>query len=225
MIIVKQKPLDELLEIVAPYKNILVVGCDGCTQPPRSLKEAETLAKLIEMSGKVKSEEIKCRPTSLIKQCCNTSVANLRAQLEGVDAMLSIACGVGVQTLNELYPELQTFPAQDTVFIGSEETRDGDGYERCLACGDCLLDETGGICPITRCAKSLLNGPCGGCVEGKCEVEAKVGEDKTVKNDCAWYLIYHRLKDLDKLDLFSKYRPPRDNGNQHPQVIEMMTRY
>ncbi|MDY6959529.1 MAG: methylenetetrahydrofolate reductase C-terminal domain-containing protein, partial [Halobacteriota archaeon] len=201
MIVVREKPLEKILETISPYKNILVVGCDGCTQPPRSLKEAETLAKLIEMSGKVKNEEINCKPTTLIKQCCNTSVGNLRTQLEGIDAILTLSCGIGVQTLTSMYPELQTFPAQDTVFNGYEETRDGNIFEMCLACGDCLLDETGGICPITRCAKSLLNGPCGGCVEGKCEVEAKIG-DETVKNDCAWYLIYHRLKDLDKLDLF-----------------------
>jgi len=225
MIVVKEKPLEEILEILGPYKNILVVGCDGCTQPPRSIKEAETLAKLIEMSGKVKGDEIKCKTATVVKQCCNTSVANLRTQIEGVDVMLSLACGAGVQVLNELYPELQTFPAQDTMFIGHEETRDGNSYEMCLACGECLLAETGGVCPITRCAKSLLNGPCGGCIEGKCEVEAKIGDDKTVKNDCAWYLIYHRLKDLDKLDLFKKYRPPRDNGNLHPQVNMMMKRY
>jgi len=225
MIVVREKPLEKILETLSPYKNILVVGCDGCTQPPRSLKEAETLAKLIEMSGKVKNEEINCKPTTLIKQCCNTSVANLRTQLEGYDAILTLSCGIGVQTLTSMYPELQTFPAQDTVFNGYEETRDGNIFEMCLACGDCLLDETGGICPITRCAKSLLNGPCGGCVEGKCEVEAKIGEDQTVKNDCAWYLIYHRLKDLDKLDLFKKYRPPRDNGNLHPQIIGTLERY
>lgn len=225
MIVVREKPLEEIIETTAPYKNILIVGCDGCTQPPRSIKEAETLGKLIEMGRKVKGDEVSCKPTTIIKQCCNTSVANLRGQLEGVDAMISMACGIGVQTLNELYPQIQTFPAQDTMFMGCEDTRDGNAYERCLACGECLLDETGGVCPITRCAKSLLNGPCGGCVEGKCEVEAKIDEDTTIKNDCAWYLIYNRLKDLDQLDLFRKYRPPRDNGNLHPQVIGALKKY
>ncbi|MHC1567602.1 MAG: methylenetetrahydrofolate reductase C-terminal domain-containing protein [Candidatus Syntropharchaeia archaeon] len=219
MIITKEKPLEEILDFISPHRRILVVGCDGCTQPPRGLKEAQTMAKLIEMNGKLNKKEIECRATTVVKQCCNTSVANLRTEMEGCDAMLSMACGVGVQVLNEVFPEIPTYPAQDTMFIGSEEIRQGPMYERCQACGECILDETGGICPVTRCAKGLLNGPCGGCVDGKCELPVKVG-DKTVQNDCAWYLIYHRLKELGKLDLFKKYRPPKDRSLAlHPRRL------
>ncbi|HEC56766.1 MAG TPA: hypothetical protein ENI32_02620 [Candidatus Syntrophoarchaeum butanivorans] len=208
MIITKEKPLEEIYGYISDCKNVLFVGCDGCTQPPRGLKEAETLAKLVEMKAKMEGKEIRCRFTTVVKQCCETSVGNLRTEMEGCDAMVSLACGVGVQIMNKVYPEVCTYPAQDTKFIGAEEIRQGPMYEMCLACGECILHETGGICPVTRCAKGLLNGPCGGCVDGKCELPMEVNGE-LVKNDCAWYLIYHRLKELGRLDLFRKYRPPK----------------
>jgi hypothetical protein len=208
MIITKEKPLDEIYDYISECKKVLFVGCDGCTQPPRGLKEAETLAKLIEMKSKMEDNPIECKATTLVKQCCETSVGNLRVQLEDCDAMVSLACGVGTQILNKVYPEIWTHPAQDTMFIGSEEIRQGPMYEMCLACGDCIIEETGGICPVARCAKGLLNGPCGGCFEGKCELPIEVNGEM-VKNDCAWYLIYHRLKELGRVDLFRKYRAPK----------------
>ena len=208
MIITKEKPMEEVYGSIADCKKVLFVGCDGCTQPPRGLKEAETLAKLVEMKSKMEGKPIECKFTTIVKQCCDESVGNLRVQIEDCDAMVSLACGIGVQVLNKVYPELWTRPAQNTMFMGSEEIRQGPMYEMCLACGDCILEETGGICPVTRCAKGLLNGPCGGCVEGKCELPMELNGE-LVKNDCAWYMIYNRAKELDRLDLFRKYRPPK----------------
>ncbi|GAI88242.1 unnamed protein product, partial [marine sediment metagenome] len=120
-------------------------------------------------------------------------------------AILVMACGVGVQTVGE-YSGKIVLPASDTLFIGKTE-RIGKFYDMCKACGECILDETGGVCPITRCPKGLLNGPCGGQVEGKCEV----GE---YENDCAWILIWKNLTEQDRLDLFMTFRPPRDNSKK-----------
>ncbi|MBA7697333.1 hypothetical protein ES703_105998 [subsurface metagenome] len=122
--------------------------------------------------------------------------------MDDIAAVLSLACGAGVQTIAELFPELPVFPAQNTHFIGAEEREGGILEERCVGCGDCLLAQTGGICPVTRCTKGLLNGACGGSKNGKCELNPE--------KDCTWILIYERLKEQGKLEFLKEFRPPRD---------------
>ena len=203
MIVTTQKPLDEVLDFISPYSNILIAGCDGCTQPPRGLREAETLSRLLEFGGKLKGRNFKFKVFSMTKQCDSYLAAGeLRNQIGDAEALLLLGCGAGVQTISELLPTLSVFPAQNTHFIGVEERERGIWEERCTACGDCLLAKTGGICPITRCAKGLLNGPCGGTNNGKCEVDPE--------KDCAWTLIYQRLEKQGKLDLIRDYYPPRN---------------
>lgn len=203
MIITAQKPLDEILDSIRDYTSILVAGCDGCTQPPRGLREANSLCQLIELGGRLRGKDFHCKATTVAKQCDNHLVATtFNPLIEGVDAIVSLSCGIGVQTLTEVLPDLPTLSAQNTLFLGAEEREEGNIQERCAACGDCILDETGGICPIARCAKGLLNGPCGGTNNGKCEVDPE--------KDCAWTLIYQRLEKLGRLDLMRKYRPPRN---------------
>lgn len=214
MIVTKQKSPEEISRTLASHKKILVVGCDGCTTPPRGLREAKALAMLVEMNGRLNKREHQCRPTTMGKQCDNYEVrTTLTPQIEDADAILSLACGVGVQTLAEVFPNVLIYPGQDTVFLGSQDRDNAAMYERCRACGECLLAETGSICPITRCAKALLNGPCGGQVKGKCEAQGW-------KNDCAWILIYNRLKERNQLDLFKKFRIPRDYRiSEHPRSL------
>lgn len=203
MIVTTQKPLDEILDFISPYTNILIAGCDGCTQPPRGLREAETLSQLLELGGKLRNKNFVFKETTLAKQCDSYLAASaLKPQIDGVEAVLSLACGAGVQTVAELFPEAPVFPTQNTHFIGVEERERATLEERCSACGNCILDKTGGICPITRCAKGLLNGPCGGTRDGKCEVDPE--------KDCAWTLIYQRLEKQGKLELFDEYYPPRN---------------
>ena len=203
MIITTQKPLDEVLDYIAPYSSILIAGCDGCTQPPRGLREAKTLSQLLELGGKLRNKDFVFKVTTTVKQCDSYLTAStLKPQMDDVAAVLSLACGVGVQTIAELFPELPVFPAQNTHFIGAEEREGGILEERCAGCGDCLLAQTGGICPVARCSKGLLNGACGGSKEGKCELDPE--------RDCAWVLIYEQLKKQGKLELLKEFRPPRD---------------
>ena len=203
MIVTTQKPLDEVLDFLSPYSNILIAGCDGCTQPPRGLREAKTLGQLLELGGKLRKKEFVFKETTLAKQCDSYLVAStLKSQIDGVEAVLSLACGVGVQTLAKVFSELPVFPAQNTHFMGAEERETGTLEERCAGCGDCRLALTGGICPIARCTKGLLNGACGGSKEGKCELSPE--------RDCAWILIYEQLKKQGKLQLLREFRPPRD---------------
>ena len=203
MIVTTQKPLDEVLDFISPYSNILIAGCDGCTQPPRGLREAKTLSQLLELGGKLRNKNFVFKVTTVVKQCDSFLAASmLKPQMDDVAAVLSLACGAGVQTIAELFPELPVFPAQNTHFIGAEEREGGILEERCVGCGDCLLAQTGGICPVTRCTKGLLNGACGGSKNGKCELNPE--------KDCTWILIYERLKEQGKLEFLKEFHPPRD---------------
>jgi len=204
LIVTKVKPLDEILGFLEPYEKILVLGCDGCTQPPRSLKEAEIYAELIEIAGKLKNKGYECKTFTVSRQCDNHILLNnLTSELEGIDAVLSLACGIGPQTLAEVYPDIRIFPAQNTMFMGSEKMDEATLFEKCRSCGDCILYLTDNVCPIARCSKNILNGPCGGTTgDGKCEVDADI--------DCAWYLIYERLKANDKLSSLTEIQPPKD---------------
>jgi len=203
MIITELKPLNELLDLLSPYSKVLILGCDGCTQPPRSIKEAENLARLLRLAARSKDKQFDFKTATHPKQCDSHLVATeLKEQLNDVEAVLSLACGAGVQMMAEVFPEVPILPAQNTLFIGREQREEELLEEVCAACGDCLLGLTGGICPVIRCAKGLLNGPCGGCSNGKCEVDPN--------KDCAWYLIIQRLEKQGRLDVLEEIRPPRN---------------
>lgn len=205
MIVTAQKPLDEILDFLSPYKSILIAGCDGCTQPPRGLREARTLAQLPELGGKLRGKDFSFKVITLPKQCDSyLTLTSLQPQMKDVEVILSLACGLGVQTISQVLPDYPVFPAQNTLFIGAEIREDNTLEERCAACGDCLLALTGGVCPIARCAKSLLNGPCGGSQHGKCEIDPE--------KDCAWDLIIKRLDKLGRLSALDEIRPPRNFG-------------
>ncbi len=217
MIIVQQKPLEKIFEMTEGFKRLLIVGCDGCAAIVQAggEKQAEVLKTLLEMHRKLRGGNgSKTKAISILRQCDRQiASSSLHPLVEDYDAVVSLACGVGVQTLADLFPNKIIIPANDTMFIGMHDTKEGKFYEMCRACGDCILFETGGICPITRCAKGLLNGPCGGQSKGKCEVGGW-------KNDCAWVLIYNRLKERNRLDLFRKFRIPRDyRVSEHPRKL------
>ncbi|MDQ7778092.1 MAG: methylenetetrahydrofolate reductase C-terminal domain-containing protein [Planctomycetota bacterium] len=203
MIVTQEKPIDEILGFIEPFKRVLVLGCDGCTQPPRGLKEAEVCAELIRLAGTLKSKGIECRTFTVSRQCDNNILKkNLAPQMEGIDAVLSMACGIGPQTIVEVFPTAHVFPAQNTLCMGSENMEQATFAARCQGCGNCILDRTGGICPITQCAKSLQNGPCGGTREGKCETSKEIA--------CGWQLIFDRMKALGRLQELVKFMPPKD---------------
>ena len=204
MIVTKEKPLDEILGFLEPYKNILVLGCDGCTQPPRGLKEAEVMGELITLAGKLKNKGFEVKTFTVSRTCDNNILRrNLTPELEGIDAVLSMACGIGPQTIVEVFPDVKVFPGQNTYCYGSDNMEEATFHERCLGCGNCIIYLTDGICPIARCSKNLLNGPCGGTTgDGKCEVSKDT--------DCAWYLIYKLLEARGQLDRLIEIQPIKD---------------
>lgn len=164
-------------------------------------KEVEVLSSTIRLAREKEGNPVEVREENLERQCDIEYVEQLRSFIDEYEAVLSMACGAGVQFVAERYRKIPVYPAINTNFIGGT-LEQGVWAERCQACGNCVLDKTGGICPITRCSKSLLNGPCGGSSNGKCEIDSEI--------DCAWQLIYDRLKELNLLDIFEEVIPVKD---------------
>ena len=203
MIVADRKPLEEILNYIKDHNKIMLMGCGGCVTVCFSggAKAVELLASQIKISRRKQGraiEVVECTPE---RQCEYEFIDELKDQVASVDAVLSTACGVGVQAMSVRYPGLVTIPALNTKFMGYP-VEHAFWQEKCAGCGDCVLEWTGGICPIARCAKKLLNGPCGGSRDGKCEVDADT--------ECAWQLIHDRLKSLGKLQNLTVVREPKD---------------
>jgi ferredoxin len=204
MIVAEQKPIEEIKGFLAEHKRVLLLGCGTCVTVclAGGEREVATLAPILRMSGSIDVIE-----NTIERQCDAEFFDAVKEQAESCDAILSMACGVGVQMAANIFADKPVYPALNTKFMG---TNDGAGQwsENCLACGDCKLGVFGGVCPVTRCSKSLSNGPCGGSVDGKCEVDPE-------NIDCGWQLIYDRLKTLDKLDVLAENTVPKDWSQAH----------
>lgn len=203
MIVGQQKPLEEIWEMVKGHQRILVFGCNTCVAVCHAggNKEAEILASLLKMKAVQEGVEMEISNGGIERQCEHEFFEKVDDDLKQAEAVLSTACGIGVQFLAEKYPNLPVYPGLNTCFLGATE-KIGLWTERCQACGQCVLGQTAGICPISRCAKRLLNGPCGGSTKGKCEINKDL--------DCAWQLIINRLKALNRLDDYEKLSPIKD---------------
>jgi len=197
MIVGERKPFEEIWNSVKDMKKVLVLGCGTCVTVCQSGGEKEVgfLASELRMKSQLEGLDIIIDEATIERQCDREFFDSIKEKAKGYDAILSMACGAGVQFCAEVLEPLPSIPALNTRFIGVTE-QEGNWAERCRACGNCLLADYGGICPMTICAKSLVNGPCGGSKNGKCEA----GQDK----DCAWVLIYNRLKKQNKLDNLKK---------------------
>ena len=203
MIVAERKPFDEILEMLKPYKRVCVLGCGGCVSVclTGGEKQAQELSMQLRLAARQKGLKMEVDYDCITRQCDKEFIENLKQDPKKYDAVLSIACGVGVQFMSELYPEATFLPGMNTTFYGAN-TAMGTWTEYCHGCGDCVLAVTCGICPIARCSKSLVNGTCGGTNHGKCEVSPDM--------DCAWYLIYKRMKETGRLDELRTIRSPRD---------------
>jgi ferredoxin len=203
MIMAKPKPIEEIIDEIKDFNKVLIAGCDGCVTVCEAggSKEVQVLASALRLYFTKERKRLEIDETSLTRQCDKEYLHELLDKIDDYDAIVSLACGAGVQFMAEMYRKKPIFPGVDTCFIGVTEER-GVWAERCQACGQCILASTGGICPITRCSKRMLNGPCGGSEKGKCEVSPDT--------DCGWHLIYERLKELGQLDFFAEPTDPKD---------------
>ena len=195
--ITKQKSMEEILEQLTGLESIFVVGCGTCT----TMTHTGGIEEVLEMKDRLQEAGKMVTGVSVIPVACDDMTeVNLRENqdmIQPAEAILAMPCALGVQKINS-YLDKPVIPALDTLFIGLE-FRPGDFHEVCAQCGECIIGWTGGICPITACHKHLVNGPCGGTNNGKCEVDDE--------KDCAWTLIYERLKEQGRLDLMRSYRP------------------
>jgi len=197
MIIADKKPIEEIIEEIKEYEKILLLGCNECVTVCEAggKKEVEVLASALRMYFLNQGKEKQIDERTLERQCDHEYLEEIRDVADQYDAILSLACGVGVQFVAEKYHSMPVYPGVNTCFLGATEQR-GLWTERCQACGQCILAYTAGICPVSRCAKRILNGPCGGSTGGKCEIDKEL--------DCAWQLIIDRLKALGRLDDYEK---------------------
>ncbi len=203
MIITEQKPLQQIIDSLRGYTKIFLVGCGECATTCKTGGEAEVLkmkAQLEEQGKIIVGSSIPSAPC--IAAQIKTELAKNAKALREAEAILVLACGLGVQSVKDNDRlGLMALPACNTLF-GAVMDAQGNFYEKCSLCGECVLDITAGVCPITLCAKGLLNGPCGGMDKGKCEVDKD--------NDCAWVLIYKELEKRKKLESLKKVNPAKD---------------
>ena len=203
MIVADNKPLEEIIESIEGYQRILVAGCNECVTVCETggKKEVGVLAAALRLHFLNKGEEVKVEEITLQRQCDREYLQEAAREVDRSQVVVSLACGVGCQFMAEEYPKKPVMPGVNTMFMGAKEDR-GVFKERCQACGSCILARTGSICPVSRCAKRLLNGPCGGSTKGKCEIDPNL--------DCAWQLIIDRLKALDQMDSYEEVTPLKD---------------
>lgn len=209
MIVTEKKPLNEILESIGDEKGIFLLGCNGCAEVCDTGGEAAVSAMKedLEKAGKTIVGQ------ASIDFLCNKILVSMRLlryanELKEMDSMLVLTCGIGVQAVSTVVGKV-THPALNTISLGGFQGL-WPSEERCDQCGDCVLDLTGGICPVTNCAKELLNGPCGGALKGKCEVDSE--------KDCGWERIYRRLNSIGRVENLKVFRKPRDYSKIIPSA-------
>jgi ferredoxin len=208
MIVGEQKPIAEIKEIISPYKRILVLGCGTCVKTCFAGGEDEValLSSALRLALKKEGKDMTIEESTVERQCEDEFIREAATAVSNNAAVLSLACGAGVQALARRFIDVPVLPGVNTTFIGVLE-KQGLFTEECLGCGDCKLAVFGGVCPVTRCSKKLLNGPCGGSRAGKCEVDPEI--------ECAWQFIISRLEALGQLENLRKYNPPKDWRTSH----------
>jgi len=202
MIVAEQKPVEEIREMIKGCKRVMIAGCNTCVAIcfAGGEKEAGILASVLRIAAKKAGEDQEIIDQTVQRQCEWEFLDQFEESIRDCDAVVSLACGIGIQGLAERFADKKVFPGVNTTFLGFP-VEAGVWAERCAACGDCILGITAGICPVARCAKSLLNGPCGGSQGGKCEISQDT--------PCAWQLIHDRLKERNMLEMMEKINAPK----------------
>jgi len=201
MIITKQKELGCILDLI-DSNPVFIIGCSECATLCKTGGEEEVKS----MKQSLEKNGIKVTGWVILDPACHLLndkrlLRKYKAELGEAKKVLVFACGNGVQTVSEIVENLEVIPGNDTLFLG-EIKRANEFEKRCNMCGECIQDSFGGLCPVTRCPKSMLNGPCGGSVDGKCEVNNEM--------DCVWNIIYNKLKSKNQLQLLKEIKKPKN---------------
>jgi len=203
MIVAKRKPVAEIVDMIKDFKHVLVLGCRGCVSvcSAGGEREVEILASLLRLGCKKEGKKVQTITATLVRQCDKEYIDAMDEWDGKYDAIVSMACGVGVNFIANLRPFTKVYPGVNTSFMGGSAEQ-GIWTEQCAGCGNCILHHTGGLCPVARCAKSLMNGPCGGSVGGRCEIDSNV--------PCIWQSIHDKLTQLDRKEDLLNVAPIRD---------------
>jgi ferredoxin len=203
MIVASPKSITELKTIIAGHRKVLFAGCGTCVTVCLAGGEREVgiTAYAMRMAFRLDHNPVEISQATIERQCDGEFLEDLDEPASNVDAILSFGCGAGVQAIAERFPKLPVYSGLNTQFMGAFDGQ-AAWTEKCLGCGDCVLAQFGGICPVTRCAKRLLNGPCGGSLKDRCEISPE--------KPCAWQLIYERLKGIGQLERLDEVVPPKD---------------
>jgi ferredoxin len=222
MIVANRKPLAEILEMVDGCGRVMILGCKGCVTVCNvgGLKEVQVLSSSLKIARKKEGRPLEVEERVLERQCDPEYIELVKNDVHDFDAVVSMACGVGPQFLSEAYPEQRFFPAVDTTFFGGA-VRHGVWEERCKGCGTCVIHKFDGLCPIARCSKSLMNGPCGGSSHGSCEI----GPDTV----CIWDRIVRKKMEQGRIDDLTNIAPAKNwqsawHGGPRRRVREDLTK-
>lgn len=217
MIVAYRKHIQDIKAMLAPHRKILVLGCGTCVTVCLAGGEREVgmISSALRIAYRLTNEEHEINELTIERQCENQFIEDALEQIQASDAVLSLACGAGVQAVAERFPSKPVYPGVDTKFIGILEEQ-GVWTEKCVACGECIIGSYGAVCPLTRCSKSQLSGPCGASIDGKCEVSPDT--------DCAWKLIYDRLAAIGQLDILAKPTPLIDWSKSHEGGVRKLIR-
>jgi len=202
MIVAQRKSVPELLDILGCNKKVLVLGCGTCVTVclAGGEREVSIISSALRISSRIRELKLEIQEHTIERQCDNIFIEKAADAISKNDVILSLGCGAGVQAIAERYNK-PVYAGLDTEFLGILEER-ATWTEKCVACGKCVLHEFGGICPVTRCAKHMLNGPCSGSREDRCELRPD--------RPCAWQLIYQRLKSIGELDRLNQMKAPKN---------------
>ncbi|MGB5157760.1 methylenetetrahydrofolate reductase C-terminal domain-containing protein [Desulfobacterium sp. N47] len=203
MIVADRKPLSEILEMVRGKDNILIMGCKGCVTVCNvgGVKEVQILSSSLKIARKKEGRSLTVDQITIERQCDPEYIEQVKSTINDYDAVISMACGVGPQFLSEAYPQQKFFPAVNTKFFGGA-TSHGIWEERCAGCGTCVIHFFDGLCPVARCSKSLMNGPCGGSSKGYCEISKEV--------PCIWDMIVKKKMEQGRLDDLLCFTPAKN---------------
>jgi ferredoxin len=207
MIITQKRDRTKLLETIKEYNSFFLIGCSECATLCGTGGEPE----LQEMKELLESEGKKVTGTFVAKTGCQVLGTKVELKpskeaLADTECVLVMSCGAGTQSAVELFKDKPVYPTNDSLFLGNM-SRMQMFDQRCSLCGECILEKTGGICPVTACPKGLLNGPCGGTNEGKCEVSPDI--------ECAWVRIYNRLEKINRLNDLKTINEPKNWSAQN----------
>ncbi|HEY3348007.1 MAG TPA: methylenetetrahydrofolate reductase C-terminal domain-containing protein [Nitrospirota bacterium] len=216
MIITKAKEKEAVLDSLKEIRSVFLLGCSECA----SLCGTGSPEAVAEMKAALEEAGKKVNGTFIPKTGCQVLGTKLELKpfkeaIDASDAILVMSCGAGTQAMVEVFKDKKVYPANDTSFLGNM-TRYQQFDERCSMCGECIIDKTGGICPVTTCPKGILNGPCGGTNNGMCEVSPDI--------ECAWAKIYARMERTGELEKMKEIIPPKDYSKKLSPKVYIVDR-